>query len=279
MWLWFINKIIIIFNFIKHLLFFNNKLTKSNVLYHSNNYLIINKPYDMVVNSNDVTVKKTLENELKKIFPSLANPSLKNGFYFVHRLDFPTSGVICIALNKNAARAASTAFEKRQVKKYYLALVHGHIDESHLIINRPIGQDTREIFGNKKMCTSDDDHCIKPRDSSTLLLVLEKGFCDGKPATKILLRPNTGRRHQLRVHCCYIGHTIIGDYTYSDRKDLKPYRTFLHSFRLALDSELEKFDVQTSDPFNSNYYFNKWVPINFIYTLDSNTFDTIDKLL
>ncbi|CAG5083274.1 Similar to rpusd1: RNA pseudouridylate synthase domain-containing protein 1 (Danio rerio), partial [Cotesia congregata] len=243
-WLWFINKMIIIFNFIKNLLFFNNKLTKSNILYHSNNYLIINKPYDMVVNSNDVTVKKTLENELKKMFPSLANPSLKNGFHFVHRLDYPTSGVICIALNKNAAR-----------------------------------QDTREIFGNKKMCTSDDDHCIKPRDSSTLLLVLEKGFCDGKPATKILLRPNTGRRHQLRVHCCYIGHTIIGDYTYSDRKDLKPHRTFLHSFRLALDSEVEKFDVQTSDPFNSEYYFNKWVPINFIYTLDSNTFDTIDKLL
>lgn len=73
------------------------------------------------------------------MFPSLANPSLKNGFYFVHRLDYPTSGVICIALNKNAARAASTAFEKRQVKKYYLALVHGHIDESYLIINRPIG--------------------------------------------------------------------------------------------------------------------------------------------
>ncbi|XP_053595956.1 RNA pseudouridylate synthase domain-containing protein 1 [Microplitis demolitor] len=279
MWLWFINKIIIIFNFIKKLFIVSNKLTDSNVLYRSSNYLIINKPYDMVVNSNNSKVKKTLENELKKMFPHLANPLLKNGFYFVHRLDYPTSGVICIALNKNSARAASTAFEKRKVKKYYLALVHGHINESHLIINKPIGQDTREILGNKKMCTIDDNHCIKPRDSCTLLLVLERGLRDGKPATKILLRPHTGRRHQLRVHCYYIGHTIIGDYTYSDRKDSKPHRTFLHSFRLALDNEIEKFDVRTSDPFNSNDYCNKWAPTNLICTLNNNTFDIIDKLI
>ncbi|XP_057333583.1 RNA pseudouridylate synthase domain-containing protein 1-like [Microplitis mediator] len=279
MWLWFINKIIIIFNFIKKLFVVTNKLTDSNILYRSNNYLIINKPYDMVVNSNNINVKKTLENELKKMFPHLANPLLKNGFYFVHRLDYPTSGVICIALNKNSARAASTAFEKRKVKKYYLALVHGHINESHLIINKPIGQDTREILGNKKMCTIDDNYCIKPRDSCTLLLVLERGLRDGKPATKILLRPHTGRRHQLRVHCYYIGHTIIGDYTYSDRKDSKPHRTFLHSFRLALDNEIEKFDVRTSDPFNSNDYCNKWVPTNLICTLNNNTFDIIDKLI
>lgn len=57
MWLWFINKIIIIFNFIKKLFIVSNKLTDSNVLYRSSNYLIINKPYDMVVNSNNSKVK------------------------------------------------------------------------------------------------------------------------------------------------------------------------------------------------------------------------------
>ena len=66
------------------------------------------------------------------------------------------------------------------------------------------------------MCTSDSIFCEKPRNSYTVLVVLEHGFLKSKPATKILLAPGTGRRHQLRVHCHHIGHTVIGDYTYSD---------------------------------------------------------------
>lgn len=81
------------------------------------------------------------------------------------------------------------------------------------------------------MCIDEIIFCEKPRKSCTVLVVLERGFTNGKPATKVLLCPGTGRRHQLRVHCSYIGHTIVGDYTYSERKDIEPYRTFLHSFR------------------------------------------------
>ena len=53
--------------------------------------------------------------------------SLKHGFYFPHRLDYATSGVICIALNKKACAAAATAFSLQLTQKYYLALVHGHV--------------------------------------------------------------------------------------------------------------------------------------------------------
>ncbi|KAK0161306.1 hypothetical protein PV327_009790 [Microctonus hyperodae] len=250
------------------------------ILYHSNNYLVINKPYDMVVNSNDSNIKHTLQNEIKKIYPNLANKSLKHEFHFVHRLDYPTSGVICVALNKNSARAASLAFEKRQAKKYYLAFVHGHIKESFLIINKAIGNDKNELLGNRKMCTSDDVNCCdKPRCSSTAILVLERGLRDGKPATKILLRPGTGRRHQLRVHCYHIGHTIIGDYTYSNRQDVEPHRTFLHSLRLILENDLEKLDIITPDPFDTTDIMNKWKPITICQELNERTFQTIDQLI
>uniref|UniRef100_A0A0C9RBZ7 Rpusd1_0 protein n=1 Tax=Fopius arisanus TaxID=64838 RepID=A0A0C9RBZ7_9HYME len=96
--------------------------------------------------------------------------------------------------------------------------------------NSTPGDDIRELLGSKRMCTS-SEYCKNPRDCFTAILVLEKGLRNGKPATKVLLRPGTGRRHQLRVHCSHIGHTIIGDYTYSDRQDHEPHRTFLHSFR------------------------------------------------
>jgi len=84
------------------------------------------------------------------------------------------------------------------------------------------------------MCTIDSIYCINPRSAHTRLVVLERGIFMSYPATKVLLMLITGRRHQIRVHCSDIGHTIIGDFTYSNRKDTSPSRTFLHSFRCLL---------------------------------------------
>ncbi|XP_011308287.1 RNA pseudouridylate synthase domain-containing protein 1 [Fopius arisanus] len=246
------------------------------VLHHDRNYLVIDKPYDMVVNSNDSS-KITLQTEIKRLFPHLANPGLRHEFYFVHRLDYATSGVICVALTRNSARAASVTFEKRCAKKYYLALVHGHVEEDCLVVREAIGDDIRELLGSKRMCTS-SEYCKNPRDCFTAILVLEKGLRNGKPATKVLLRPGTGRRHQLRVHCSHIGHTIIGDYTYSDRQDHEPHRTFLHSFRLILETDIVNLDIQTPDPFDPSDDRNKWTPTEVLRGIDKETFSAIDKL-
>ncbi|XP_011263587.1 RNA pseudouridylate synthase domain-containing protein 1 isoform X1 [Camponotus floridanus] len=222
--------------------------------------------------------QNTVQLELRKMLPDLVNPKLCHEFYFVHRLDYPTSGIMCIALNKKAARAASFAFENQKVQKFYLALVHGHIREPHVIINKPIGDDIREKNGNHKMCTNDSVFCEKPRNSYTVLMVLEHGFWKNKPATKILLAPGTGRRHQLRVHCHYIGHTVIGDYTYSDGKDIQPHRTYLHSLRLILNCDIENIDVRTIDPFNASILSDYKVK-NIIKIFDENIFHNINKLM
>ncbi|XP_026299116.1 RNA pseudouridylate synthase domain-containing protein 1-like [Apis mellifera] len=250
-----------------------------DILYHSKNFLVVSKPYDMYINSNNHEKKDTLQFELKKIVPKLVNPKLFHEFHFVHRLDYVTSGVICIALNKKAAQIASNAFEARTAKKFYLALLHGHIDEPHLIINKAIGIDIREKKGNHKMCVSDSIFCEKPKKSYTILMVLERGFRNGKPATKVLLCPSTGRRHQLRVHCSYIGHTVIGDYTYSERKDIEPYRTFLHSFRLIINNDIENLDIRSMDPFVASDPRNQWSPTNIARILDENVFSDISKLM
>lgn len=159
------------------------------------------------------------------------NRSLYHDFHFVHRLDYVTSGVLCIALNKCACTAATSAFEERKAKKYYLAILRGHVARESLNICEAIGEDVSEKNGNHRMCTSTDPNCKSPRFAKTMLLVLQRGIFGSFPATKVLLRPITGRRHQLRVHCTIIGHTIVGDYTYSNRKDTDPWRTFLHAFR------------------------------------------------
>ncbi|XP_076246668.1 RNA pseudouridylate synthase domain-containing protein 1 [Calliopsis andreniformis] len=250
-----------------------------DILHQSENFLIVSKPYDMYINSNNPENKDTLQSELKRILPELANPNLFHEFHFVHRLDYATSGVICIALNKKAARAASNAFETRTAKKFYLALLHGHIDKPYIIVDKAIGIDIREKKGNHKMCVSDNIFCEKPRSSFTILVVLERGFRSGKPATKVLLCPGTGRRHQLRVHCSYIGHTVIGDYTYSERKDVEPYRTFLHSFRLILNNDIENLDVRSIDPFQASDPRNEWLPTSVARVLDENIFSDIYNLM
>ncbi|XP_070164738.1 RNA pseudouridylate synthase domain-containing protein 1 [Polyergus mexicanus] len=256
----------------------NKKYRSVKIVHRSENFLVIDKPYDTYINSDNPDRKNTVQLELRKMLPDLVNPKLRHEFYFVHRLDYPTSGIMCIALNKKAARAASSAFENQKVQKFYLALVHGHIHESHIIIDKPIGDDVREKNGNHKMCTNDNIFCEKPRNSYTVLVVLEHGFWKIKPATKILLAPSTGRRHQLRVHCHYIGHTVIGDYTYSDGKDIQPHRTYLHSLRLILNCDIENIDVKTKDPFNASI-LSDYKATNVIKILDENIFHDISKLL
>ena len=124
------------------------------VVHSSHNFLVCNKRYDVLINSDDKKIKVnqcilfhgeihvhlkcwkvTLEHQIRKLFPYLADPRLVHGFYFVHRLDYATSGVICIAKNKKAAAHASAAFSERKTLKYYIALLRGHVSQDDEIID------------------------------------------------------------------------------------------------------------------------------------------------
>ncbi|KAJ9586314.1 hypothetical protein L9F63_020022 [Diploptera punctata] len=246
------------------------------ILYKSNNFLVVNKSHDIVINSNDPMVKESLQLQLKKLFPHLVNPSLQHDFYFVHRLDYATSGIMCIPLHKKACSAATEAFSGRKTKKYYLAILRGHVACEVMDMDKSVGEDCSERDGNHKMCTSTDPHCVRSRTAHTRMLVLQRGLYDAYPATKVLLRPITGRRHQIRVHCADIGHTIVGDYTYSNRKDVQPYRMFLHAFRLVLVNSVESLNVQTLDPFSSDIAANKWMPVETINNINDASFLKLD---
>ncbi|XP_050436643.1 RNA pseudouridylate synthase domain-containing protein 1-like [Adelges cooleyi] len=234
------------------------------VLFKSDDYLIVNKPEDVFLN-NHSKKSPSLDVLLIAKFPHLVVKNLEHGFYFVHRLDYVTSGVICIALNKTACSTASSNFQKRISKKYYLALLRGHVSVDNLDLTKAIGYCSEEISGNHKMCTAENKCCLSPRDARTRLSVLERGIFMSYPATKVLVQLVTGRRHQIRVHCSDIGHTIIGDFTYSGRKDISPSRTFLHAYRLEL--YVKGIEVQTDDPFTEDKLQGLWKPVEFIKQL------------
>jgi tRNA pseudouridine32 synthase/23S rRNA pseudouridine746 synthase len=149
----------------------------------------------------------------------------------VHRLDMATSGLIVMARGIEAQRALNLAFEKRQVHKQYVAVVHG----------LPATPDAHDGWGqidlplildwlNRPRSIVDQ---VQGRPSRTRWRILTHDVATG--TTRVLLEPVTGRSHQLRVHLQALGHPILGDPLYAPPAAMAASpRLLLHAQRLAL---------------------------------------------
>ena len=122
----------------------------------------------------------------------------------VHRLDMETSGIILLARNRDAHRHLSMQFEARQITKSYVARVSGVMPESSGTIDLPLMAD----WPNRPRQIIDHE---QGKPSLTHWQVIAR---EGR-ATRVRLRPLTGRTHQLRVHMMAIGHAILGDTLYA----------------------------------------------------------------
>jgi tRNA pseudouridine32 synthase / 23S rRNA pseudouridine746 synthase len=146
----------------------------------------------------------------------------------VHRLDMATSGLVLMARGAVMQRVLSAAFERREVRKRYLAVVAGHLaaaDGPHGWgeIAWPLAAD----WPRRPMQRVD---CAAGRPSLTRWRVLGHG--DGW--TRLELQPVTGRTHQLRVHLQALGHPILGDALYAPPDvQARAQRLLLHAWTLA----------------------------------------------
>ncbi|KFQ12542.1 RNA pseudouridylate synthase domain-containing protein 1, partial [Leptosomus discolor] len=236
-----------------------------SILYQSSDFIVVNKHWDIRIDSKMWYETLTLQSQLKHRFPELADPDTYYGFRFCHQLDFSTSGALCVALNKAAAGSAYKCFKDRLVTKAYLALVKSQIP----LLDLPSGFAQSQLC----LCFSPSRRCENPKPCQSELIVLEHGSYSGDPVTKVLLQPLTGRTHQLRVHCSAIGHPIVGDFTYSHKKDSSPYRMMLHAYYLRIPTGKELVEVCAPDPFVTAMDSN-WVPHHVLHRLD----ETIQEL-
>jgi len=134
-----------------------------SILCENDDYLVVSKPFDLVINddanynaSSLSPPRPSLAALLAVRFPQLVDASVPHHFRFVHRLDYSTSGAICLALNADAAKRATKQFEARRIVKHYLALLRGHMLEKRdglvigpIVVNANIGQDTRPGYEHK----------------------------------------------------------------------------------------------------------------------------------
>lgn len=173
-----------------------------DIYYEDKSVIVVNKPPGMVVHPAAGNWSGTLVNALLYHCKDLSGIGGKLRPGVVHRLDKDTSGLIVFAKDDDAHKNLSRQINARTVKRRYLAIVSGALENSGMI-NLPIG---RAMADRKRMSV----RTKKGREAITHYRVLERF---GK-ATLVEVTLETGRTHQIRVHFSHINHPVLGDTVY-----------------------------------------------------------------
>jgi 23S rRNA pseudouridine955/2504/2580 synthase len=200
----------------------------SNLLYKDKDLIAVDKPAGFAVQGGS-RITNHIDGVLDYFrFDAPYRPQL------LHRLDKATSGVLLISRRPTATRRLTEAFRERVIKKLYWALINGHLPKTRGSINAPLA---KQSIKNYERIIFD----INGKESKTLYNVLWKGKYHNKKVSLVEFQPETGRKHQIRAHCKYIGCSIIGDDKYVGKLSKNNYgieglgkNMFLHAKELAL---------------------------------------------
>jgi len=178
------------------------------IVYEDSDIIVVNKPKGMVVHPANGNPDGTLVNAIMNICKdSLSGIGGEKRPGIVHRLDKNTSGLLIVAKNDNAHIKMSEQIKNREVKKIYIALVRGSIEENEATINMPIARSKKD---RKKMAVDRDG-----KEAITHFEVIKRYG----QYTLLRIKIDTGRTHQIRVHMSQIGHPVVGDDVYSNGKN------------------------------------------------------------
>ena len=221
-----------------------------DIVYEDDDLAVVNKPAGMMVHAGAGATEAarnrgTLVNALLHRFRNLSavGGQLRPGI--VHRLDRETSGLIVVAKNDEAHRALALQFSRREVKKNYVALVHGWLKHDQGTVTSSISRDS---IRRVRMTTRRSGG----REAITHYAVCERLDTRSGKFSLLDLKIDTGRTHQIRVHLASLGHPVVGDTLYGAPRELSKAskgtrgkseetagnlslaRNFLHSARLEL---------------------------------------------
>ncbi|WP_112289891.1 RluA family pseudouridine synthase [Rahnella sp. AN3-3W3] len=214
------------------------------ILFQDEHLVLINKPSGLLsLSGKNPQNLDSVHHRLVKLFP---------GCTLIHRLDFGTSGLMVLARNKAINAALCQQFSQRTVTKIYSALLCGHLQDDEGVIDAPIAKDPA-LFPLMSICA------ITGKPARSGYQVVERFYHeleDGTslPLTRVQLMPETGRTHQLRIHCQQMGHPILGCDLYGGRllpgTEQTP-RLMLHASELHFvhPFSLERIEARNTSPF------------------------------
>lgn len=199
---------------------FFKQFAQKITVYEDDDIWVVDKPAGLL-SVDGKTLKVSLLARLER-----ANPAVK----LIHRLDMDTSGLIIFAKNATAQTNISKQFIERLPQKKYQARVFGQWEQ--------VGAAGEISVPVRYEPTTKPRHIVDhdwSKHALTLYEVIAHEMCDGQPVTRVMLKPVTGRSHQLRVHMVHAGHVMIGDPIYAEGAALKiAPRLNLHAQQLRL---------------------------------------------
>ncbi len=216
-----------------------------DIVHSDKDLIVVNKPAGMVVHPGCGNYKGTLVNALLYHYKQLSLFDNISRAGIVHRLDKERSGVMVVAKTETALNSLAKQFENRDVKKVYLALVIGRMENPYGTIEAPLG---RRYKDRRKMAVS----IVDGRKAITKFKVKERF----RNYTLLELYPHTGRTHQIRVHLAHIGFPVIGDkeYGHQDKENFANVkRQLLHAYILGFHHPKRNEWVEFKAPLPSDF--------------------------
>ncbi|MEY2817683.1 MAG: hypothetical protein RL275_1146 [Chloroflexota bacterium] len=196
-----------------------------DIIFENDDLIVVNKPAGMVVHPAAGHYSGTLVNAVLGYDPDLEGIGGEERPGLVHRLDKETSGLIILAKNERAHNWLQDQFRLRKVEKTYLVLVDGKPPTPAGRVEAPIGRDPSH---RKKMAIVSAG---KGREAVSEYKTLQSF----RNHTLLEFHPHTGRTHQIRLHCQFLGCPIVGDSVYGKRTVTATIdRHFLHAYRLKI---------------------------------------------
>jgi len=186
------------------------ELIKNNILFENEHYFVLNKPYNLAVQSGTKTGKNIFD--ILKNYSETEYPTP----HLVHRLDAETTGILIISKTHKSAKFFSEAFKNQTITKSYLALVDGVLENK----NGTLKNELSYVENNKE----------KVHLSITNYRVIS----ETKDLSLLLLNPETGRKHQLRRQLSFIKHPILGEKKYTNKglNKSKELHLMLHAYKV-----------------------------------------------
>lgn len=198
------------------------------ILYEDEYLVVINKPSGLLVH------KSMIDKHEIYFAMKILSKQIGKWVYPVHRLDKPTSGILLFALDSHTAKLMSEQFASHEIEKTYIAIGRGYVEKSGVIehallekLDKISDKDKSQIREAKEATTG--FRCLGQVEINTTV-----GKYDTVRYSLVELKPQTGRKHQLRRHMKHINHHLLGDTKYGRGEHNKFVRERYEINRLML---------------------------------------------
>ncbi|MBQ6323876.1 MAG: RluA family pseudouridine synthase [Bacilli bacterium] len=182
-------------------------MNKLNVLYEDNHIIVVVKPYNVLSqgdSTKDISIMDMVKDYLKKKYNKPGNVYLG----LVHRLDRPVGGVMVFAKTSKAASRLCASFNRHEIKKQYLAIVHGKMNSKGKFVDN-IGKD------------SDGNAFISENGKEAILEYEVLNYDKENDCSLVSIDLKTGRHHQIRIQFASRGHYLLGDQRYGVQDNMQ----------------------------------------------------------